>query len=130
MKSPIVETLRINAKAAPLWASIMGAAADELERLQSFGSCEAREKEVSVLPDTYIVELFEGAEIGLPAGSSIETKRAALRASLEGVSSGLWVSGSVFVLLIYGGLVNEKKVDGRHQKRLTLLGKIFLDENK
>lgn len=34
MKSPIVETLRINAKAAPLFADIMNAAADELERLQ------------------------------------------------------------------------------------------------
>lgn len=32
MKSPIIETLRINAKAAPLFADIMNAAADELEQ--------------------------------------------------------------------------------------------------
>lgn len=34
MKSPIVETLRKAAYFAPLWADIMNAAADEIERLQ------------------------------------------------------------------------------------------------
>lgn len=34
MTTSIVEKLRINASAAPLWADIMNAAADEIERLQ------------------------------------------------------------------------------------------------
>ena len=79
-----------------------------------------------MITDEYIEELFRGQHFGTEINSSISAKREFLKNEIRNQCKGYWSGSTSYDILINGGLI----IDGPSgEKKITLLGEIFCDEN-